>query len=100
MVMVMSALRVVRSVLPVALYLDRARLTTRGLMRGRLGGMRVARTARPITPARSVPGPSRMPAARVTWSRAVLRAVVRLARSGPGPGAGMGASAMAVRMAW
>jgi len=38
--------------LPGALYLDRARLTTQGLMRSRLAGMRLARARRPIVPAR------------------------------------------------
>jgi hypothetical protein len=36
--MVTVALRVVRSILPRALYLEMARLTTRGLTRGRLAG--------------------------------------------------------------
>ena len=42
----------VRSTFPFALYLDMARLTTRGLIRSRLQGMRLARH-RPIWPARS-----------------------------------------------
>jgi hypothetical protein len=46
--MVMVALQVVRSTVPVALYLDMARLTTRGLVRGRLLGIRLARTSLPI----------------------------------------------------
>jgi len=49
----MAALWVVRSVLPRALYLDMARLTTRKLVRRRRGGMRSARTIRPMVPARS-----------------------------------------------
>ena len=56
--MAMVALRVVRSTLPRALYLDMARLTTRGLVRSRLPGMRLARTSRPIVPARSATGPA------------------------------------------
>ena len=55
--MAMVALRVVRSTLPRALYLDMARLTTRGLTRSRRPGMRLARTRRPIVPARSMAGP-------------------------------------------
>ena len=54
--MAMTALRVVRSTLPRALYLDMARLTTRGLTRSRLPGIRLARTSQPIFPARSVAG--------------------------------------------
>ena len=95
--MAMVALRVVRSTLPLALYLDMARLTTRGLTRGRLAGMRLARTSRPISPARSVTGPAMTPAARMTWSRAAFRATVKLARSGSVPGTVPAASAMAVR---
>ena len=48
------ALQVVGSILPRALYLDRARLATRGLMRSRRAGMSAARTRRRIFPARSV----------------------------------------------
>ena len=98
--MAMVALRVVRSTLPRALYLDMARLTTRGLMRSRLLGIRLARTSRPIVPARSVTGPARTPAARMTWSRAAFRATVKLARSGSVPGTVPAASAMAVRSTW
>ena len=47
MAMAMVALRVARSTVPRALYLDMARLTARGLMRGRLVGIRLARTCRP-----------------------------------------------------
>ena len=100
MAMVMVALRVVRSTLPLALYLDMARLTARGLMRGRLGGMGLARTCRPMVPARSAEGPDRTPAARMTWSRAAFRAIVKLARSGSAPGTVPAASAIAVRSAW
>jgi len=64
------ALRVVRSVVPVALYLDMARLTTRGLVRSRRLGIRLARMSLPIAPVRSVAVPVVMPAARMTWSRA------------------------------
>ena len=98
--MVMVALRVVRSTLPLALYLDMARLTTRGLVRGRLLGIRLARTSLPIVPARSVTVPAVTPAARMTWSRAVFRATVKLARSGSVPGTVAAASAMAVRRTW
>jgi len=49
MVMAMVALQVVRSTLPLALYLDMARLTTRGLTRSRLLGIRLARTSLPIS---------------------------------------------------
>jgi hypothetical protein len=80
--------------------LEMARLTTRGLVRSRLGGMRLARTLRPMFPARSVALPAVMPAARMTWSRAVFRATVKLARSGSVPGTVPAASAMAVRRAW
>ena len=100
MAMAMLALRVVRSTLPLALYLDMARLTTRGLTRGRLPGMRLASTRRPMFPARSTAGPARTPAARMTWSRAALRAIVKLARSGSAPGWVAAASAMAARSAW
>ena len=100
MAMAMTALRVVRSTLPRALYLDMARLTTRGLTRSRLPGIRLARTSRPIFPARSVAGPARTPAARMTWSREALRATAKLARSGSVPGTVPAASAMAVRRAW
>jgi hypothetical protein len=61
--------------------------------------MRLARTKGPIVPARSVTGSAVTPAARMTWSRAVLRATVKLARSGV-PGTVLAASAMAVRRAW
>ena len=96
----MVALRVVRSTLPLALYLDMARLTARGLVRSRLLGIRLARTCRPMVPARSVTVPARTPAARMTWSRAAFRAMVKLARSGSVPGTVPAASAMAVRRAW
>jgi hypothetical protein len=52
----------VRSTLPRALYLDMARLTTRGLTRGRLLGMRLARTSLPIVPARPARGCGPAPA--------------------------------------
>ena len=100
MAMSMVAVRVVRSMMPWALYLERARLTTRGLVRGRRGGMRLARTARPMTPARSMVGPGVTPAARMSWSRAAFRAMVKLARSGSVPGTVAAASAIAVRRAW
>ena len=100
MAMSMVALYVVRSIFPLALYLDRARLTTRGLMRSRLPGMRLARTWRPIRPARSMRVPAMTPAAWMTWSRAASRAMVKLARPGSVPGAVLAASAMAVRRAW
>ena len=98
--MVMAVLRVARSTFPRALYLDMARLTTRGLVRGRRAGMRLARTRRPMVPARSMTGPAMTPAARMTWSRAVFRAMVKLARSGSVPGTVTAASAIAVRSAW
>ena len=98
--MAMVALRVVRSTLPRALYLDMARLTARGLTRSGRPGMRLARTRRPIVPARSTAGPARTPAARMTWSRAAFRAIVKLARSGSMPGTVPAASAIAVRSAW
>lgn len=48
--MAMVALRVVRSVPgPRALYLDMARLTTRGLVRSRRLGTRLPRTRRPMS---------------------------------------------------
>src|ERR1700692_3242741 len=100
MAMSMVALQVAWLTLPRARYLDRARLTTRGLTRGLRPGIRLARTARPMSPARSVTGPAVTPAARITWSRAVFRAMVKLARSGSVPGAVAEASAMAVRRAW
>ena len=100
MAMSMVVLRVVRSTLPLALYLDMARLTTPGLMRGRLAGMRPTRTGLPIFPARSVTAPAVMPAARMTRSRAAFRAAVKLAQSGSVPGTVAAASAMAVRRAW
>ena len=100
MVMAMVGLRVARSTLPRALYLDMARLTTRGLMRSRLPGIRLARTSRPIVPVRSAVGPARTPAVRMTWSRAAFRATVKLARSGSVPGTVPAASAMAVRSTW
>ena len=86
--------------MPLALYLDMARLTARGLMRSRLSGIRLARTGLPIFPARSVMAPAVMPAARMTWSRAAFRATAKLARSGSVPGTVAAASAMAVRRAW
>ena len=61
--MAMVALRVERSTLPLALYLDMARLTTRGLIRSRLLGIRLASTSQPIVPARSAAGPARTPTA-------------------------------------
>ena len=100
MTMAIAALRVVRSTLPLAGYLDMARLTTRGLVRSRLPGSRLARTSRPIAPARSVTMPDRTPAARMTWSRAAFRATEKLARSGSVPGTAPAASAIAVRSAW
>jgi len=83
-----------------ALYLDMARLTTRGLTRSRLLGIRLARMVLPIVPARSVMVPAITPAARMTWSRAAFRAMAKLARSGSVPGTVAAASAMAVRSAW
>ncbi len=50
MAMAMVALRVARSTLPRALYLDMARLTTRGLVRSRLLGIRLARTCQADCP--------------------------------------------------
>jgi hypothetical protein len=84
MAMAMVAVRVARSTLPRALCLDMARLTTRGLMRGRLPGVRLAGTSRPLVPAGSAAGP----AARMTWSRAAFKATANLARSGVGAGDG------------
>jgi hypothetical protein len=98
--MSMVALYVVLSTFPLALYLDMARLTTRGLMRSLRSGMRQARTRRPIRPARSMLVPAMTPAAWMTWSRAESRATEKLARSGSVPGAVLAASAMAVRRAW
>ena len=98
--MSMVALRVVRSMVPRALYLDIARLTTRGLVRSRRGSIRLARTVRPMVPARSMAAPAVTPAARTTWSRAAFRAIVKLARSGSAPGKAAEASAMAARRAW
>ena len=62
--------------------------------------MRLARMRRPMFPARSVTVPVITPAARMTWSRAALRAMVKLARPGSVPGTVAAASAMAVRSAW
>ena len=98
--MSMVAVRLVRSTLPLALYLDMAHLTVRGLVRGRLPGSRLARTFPPIVPARSVAVPAVTPAARITWSRAAFRAMLKLARSGSVPGTVAAASAIAVRRAW
>jgi len=98
--MSMVALQLVRSTVPRALYLDMARLTTRGLTRSRLAGIRLARTRRPIVPARSMTVLAMTPAAWMTWSRAAFRAMVKLARSGSVPGTVLAASAMAVRRAW
>jgi hypothetical protein len=52
-----------------------------------------------MLPARSVTGPAVTPAARITWSRALFRAIVKLDQSGSVPGAAA-ASAIALRMAW
>jgi hypothetical protein len=90
---------VARSTSPRALYLDRARLTTRGVTRSRLLGMRLARTRPPILPARS-PLAAMTPAVWMTWSRAALSAMAKLARSGSAPGDVAAAPAMAVRRAW
>jgi hypothetical protein len=73
MVMAMVAVRVARSTLPLALCLAMARLTTRGLMRSRLPGVRLAGTSRPIVPAGSAAGPAGTPAAGMAWSRAAFR---------------------------
>jgi len=86
--------------LPLALYLEMARLTTRGLTRSRLLGIGLARTSRPMFPARSMTVLVITPAARMTWSRAAFRAMVKLARCGSVPGTVLTASAMAVRRAW
>ena len=51
--MAMVAGRVARSTLPLALCLAMVRLTMRGLMRGRLPGVRLAGTSQPIVPAGS-----------------------------------------------
>ena len=79
--MAMVALRVARSTLPLALYLDMARLTTRGVIRSRPGGIRLARTSQPIVPARRAAGPAETPEAKVTWSRAAFRATVTAVRN-------------------
>jgi len=50
MAMSMVALWVARSMVLRALYLEMARLTTRGLVRSRRVGMRLARTVRPMVP--------------------------------------------------
>jgi hypothetical protein len=62
------------------------------------GAFQLARTRRPILPARSMLAPAMTPAARVTWSRATSGALAKLARSGSAPGTA--ASAIAVRRAW
>jgi hypothetical protein len=77
-----------------------ARLIARGLTRSRLAGIRLAMTSLPIVPARSVTGPEVTPAARMTWPRAALRALAKLARSGSVPRTVLAASAIAVRSAW
>ena len=41
-----------------------------------------------------------MPRAAVTWSRAVSRAAVKLARSGSVPGTDSAAAVIAIRIAW
>ena len=71
---------------PRALYLEMARLTERGLVRTRRTGMRMARTSRPMRPARSMTVSAMTPAVRTMRSRAALRAMVKLARSGSMPG--------------
>src|SRR5437899_989813 len=54
-------------------------------MRSRLEGMRPARTAHPVRPVRSMLALAMTPAAWMTWSRAVFRAMVKLARTGTPP---------------
>ena len=99
MAMSMVALRVVRSVLPRALYLDMARLTTRGLVRSRRAGVR-CQDGLADGPCQVGGGAGGDARGRTTWSRAAFRAVVKLARSGSVPGSAAEASAMAVRSAW
>ncbi len=53
-----------------------------------------------MTPTRSMTVPVMMPAAWMIWSRAVFRAVVKLARSGSNPGRLSVAYNMAVRSSW
>ena len=98
--MVMVARWLVRSTWPFARCLEIARFTTRGLERSRRAGRRSARTARPIRPVRSMVAPVTIPAARVIWSRAVFKAMVKLARSSGAAGSVPVASAIAVRSAW
>src|SRR6266545_4158192 len=71
---------------PLALYLEMARLTMRGLTRRRRSGSRLASTLRPMVPTRSMVVAASTPAAWMSWSRAVARAMVKLARSGSVPG--------------
>ena len=74
-------------------------LTLRTLTRGRRGGSRPSRTARPMRPR---PGASLLitPLAAVTVPMAVCRAMVKLARSGPVPGTVSAASTISRRIAW
>jgi hypothetical protein len=60
---------------PRALYLEMARLTTRGLTRRRRSASRLSSTARPILPTRSMVVEAITPAAWMSWSRAVLSAM-------------------------
>ena len=53
-----------------AVYLEIARLTTRGLVRRRRAGIRWSRTWRPMTPTRSMTVSAMTPAAAMSWSRA------------------------------
>src|SRR5262249_51359034 len=71
-----------------------------GVDRGRRGGSRVARTARPIARGRSAGPSGQTPAAGVSWSRAASIAVVKLARSGSVPGRVSMAVTIAVRSSW
>lgn len=58
------------------------RLIMRVLMRMRRSGSGLSRMAVPMAPIRSMVVSAMMPAAWTTWSRAVCRAVVKLARCG------------------
>jgi hypothetical protein len=58
-----------------------------------------SRTVRPMVPIRSMTVSAMTLAAWMTWSRAVCRAMLKLARSGSVPFV-VAASVMAMRMAW
>jgi hypothetical protein len=75
-------------------------LTLRAQTRGRRGGFRRARTARPMSPARSALSRAVTPLALVRSAWAVWVAVFQLARSGSVPGTVAMASVTAMRSAW